>query len=317
MRENEIELLTAYVDGELSDPERMQTLQLLHDSSEARGTLWQLLEAAHALKQLPPKKLPADFANKIVEILERQPGVSPTAEPVRPSAGKKREIKVYFESRIAILWAVAACLLLAVGGLLALFLLPREQVQIAEDLPQEIQIAKDPPQEKENPPPIPAAGYAFRDLKDDPEKRAKLTQDLAKENLSRLDVTVHDSGQAIKKARDVFKKKRIELIVAPDAQASLDQGKKADYRILVENLPPAELAGILGGLGADQSSADIFDRVQVLAMTAEERNISLVLSESKPNSSSRFLNPWSFSILCPALPRGSCSYGSGRLSVLG
>ena len=271
MQEHEIELLTAFVDGELSEPERTQALQLLHDSSEARGTLWQLQEAAHALKQLPTKKLPADFANKIVETLERQAGAAFTTSPVREPARKRT---------IVIRWAMAACLLLAVGGLLAFFFRPREQVQIAQNSPL----------------PTPAAGYAFRDLSDNTE-REKLAKDLAKENFSRLDVTVHDTGQAIKKMQEVFKMNRIELVVAPAVRGSLNEGKKEDFRILVENLSPKELAGILGDLGEDSSSASIFDNVQVLVMTSEDRihlagslgiNTEKLFKESQEEEFSKF-----------------------------
>jgi hypothetical protein len=74
------ELLTAYVDGDLSARQRRAVLKLLHRSSEARLLLKELQENAHALQNLPARKLNPDFADSVlreIQVRGLQPGVAP------------------------------------------------------------------------------------------------------------------------------------------------------------------------------------------------------------------------------------------------
>src|SRR5579864_510595 len=81
--EDAIQLVTGFVDGELSARERNAALRLLHESAEARELLMQLQENAHRIKQLRRRKLDAGFAAEVVQIItERQ--IKP--ERARPAA---------------------------------------------------------------------------------------------------------------------------------------------------------------------------------------------------------------------------------------
>jgi hypothetical protein len=101
------ELLTAYVDGELSTRQRKAVLRLLHKSAEARTLLRQLQANADALRNLPRRTLGPDFPGQVLASIAQR-GLLPAGKGVvqlRPAhwptwAG----------------WAAAAALLLSVSA---------------------------------------------------------------------------------------------------------------------------------------------------------------------------------------------------------
>jgi len=67
------QLLTAYVDGELSSRQRRHVARLLHRSPEARQLLRQLQADSHVLRQLPRPPLPSDLTSPVLRsIAERR-----------------------------------------------------------------------------------------------------------------------------------------------------------------------------------------------------------------------------------------------------
>src|SRR5579884_730079 len=67
------ELLTAYLDGELSAREREAVERLLERSPEARAQLQQLQEGANALRALPRHRPRRDLAEPVLHaIVERR-----------------------------------------------------------------------------------------------------------------------------------------------------------------------------------------------------------------------------------------------------
>jgi hypothetical protein len=102
------QLLTAYVDGEITNRQRRHVARLLHRSPEARQLLQQLQQDARSLRQLPYPQLPVDLTGSVLHtIAERRltPGrrrvarVSPAASWAGPLAA----------------WAAAAAILLILG----------------------------------------------------------------------------------------------------------------------------------------------------------------------------------------------------------
>jgi hypothetical protein len=79
------ELLTAYVDGELTARQRRHAERLLRQSGEARELLRRLQEDARALRELPPVRPPADLSEAVLRgIAERRltPARRRAARPV-------------------------------------------------------------------------------------------------------------------------------------------------------------------------------------------------------------------------------------------
>src|ERR1700677_3283826 len=97
MNERNIELLTAFIDGEVTRREHIATLRLLNQSSEARKMLWQIQESSQIVKQLPAKTLPADFSTKIVDTLKKTAALPRPAEPAVPApirAGSRVPVRI-------------------------------------------------------------------------------------------------------------------------------------------------------------------------------------------------------------------------------
>src|SRR6266702_1244715 len=88
LSDNAIQLLTGFVDGELSPRQHKAALRLLHNSAEARQLLLQLQENAHKVKQLPRRKLDAGFAREVV-LLVAERDVKPVL-PLRNAALRLR-----------------------------------------------------------------------------------------------------------------------------------------------------------------------------------------------------------------------------------
>ena len=76
------QLLTAYVDGELSARQQRAVLRLLNRSAEARAVLRQLQEDTDRLRQLPRKQLAPDFAAQVLLAINEQ-GIHPAPRPRR------------------------------------------------------------------------------------------------------------------------------------------------------------------------------------------------------------------------------------------
>ncbi len=102
------QLLTAYVDGELSSRQRRHVVRLLHRSAEARQLLEQLKADARALRQLPPPPLPADFTDPVLRLIAER-NVTPHQRRILQAASTPIWIGPLTS------WAVAAAVLLTLG----------------------------------------------------------------------------------------------------------------------------------------------------------------------------------------------------------
>ncbi|HEY7329729.1 MAG TPA: hypothetical protein VH592_18995 [Gemmataceae bacterium] len=102
------QLLTAYVDGELTSRQRRHVVRLLHRSPEARQFLQQLKADSRALGDLPRPSLPVDFSAPVLRLIGER-NLSP---------GRIRIVK--FASPTPwmgpiLSWAAAAAVLLILG----------------------------------------------------------------------------------------------------------------------------------------------------------------------------------------------------------
>lgn len=117
--ERERELLTAYIDGELSNRQRRTLTKLLRRSPEARKLLKEMQTDSDELRALAPAHLKQDLSDSVLMLIaqrhlqrpqpQTQPAVAPPAVPVTPG-----------RSWPYVLLA-AAMLLAVVGGSFVLF----------------------------------------------------------------------------------------------------------------------------------------------------------------------------------------------------
>lgn len=244
----DLQLLTAFVDGELSRRQRKAALSLLNRSSEARAVLQDLQENAHRLKILPYKRLPSEFAGQVLQAIQAQ-GTTPA--PLEEPAPVVRRMPRWVSYSMA-----AAILLVAFG--LGLYLVGpgSDQTPLASNTNQGTQ-------KKE------AFKVAFADLRAE-SKRATLTEELKKEKSLHLDVAVTDQAQAVMRLKEVLQQTDIGLIVEPGVQAQIAKGQ-GDLLVYLENVRPEEVSEILGQLGAESKKTSTFESVQVAALSAEDR----------------------------------------------
>lgn len=91
------ELLSAYLDGELSEEERARVEQLLAEQPEARQLLDELRALSGGFEALPKHRLEVDFASRVLRAAEREmlagdpPGEMPAASP-RSAASSSSEV---------------------------------------------------------------------------------------------------------------------------------------------------------------------------------------------------------------------------------
>src|SRR5438128_59955 len=93
------QLLTAYVDGELSARQQRIVQRLLRRCPEARQLLDRLLADASALRALPPPPLGADLSFAVVGAI--------TARRLTPRPGRKRPAAAGFPGWVGLAAAAA------------------------------------------------------------------------------------------------------------------------------------------------------------------------------------------------------------------
>src|SRR5262245_55613098 len=98
LSEQVIELLTGYVDGELSQRQRKAVMRLLNKSSEAREILRQLQENAHQLKQLPFHKVQPSLVDEVMQAIAEQQA---QPRPAAPPHGARRRWLPYLAASLA------------------------------------------------------------------------------------------------------------------------------------------------------------------------------------------------------------------------
>jgi hypothetical protein len=102
------QILTAYVDGELSARQRRHAERLLRESEEARALLRQLQEDADALRALPPVRPPADLTDAVLRgIAERR---------LSPSCRRAARTVAHYPEWAGLAAAAAVLLVLGVGS---------------------------------------------------------------------------------------------------------------------------------------------------------------------------------------------------------
>jgi hypothetical protein len=322
-----IQLLTGYVDGELSSRQRKSVLRLLHESSEARDLLLQLQDNAHKIKQLPHRKLDPGFAVETVQLIAQRNGKP--ERPYRPAAMRLRWLPYAVAAAAAVVLFVAT-----LGGAL--------YVAFHADAAPDNGFAKgdgdEPPPVQPNvgkvkpivePGPVPAprkvanpliakvtegvySQYAavippdrqhsvsFNDLKSDGHAADKFVSEIKKNGALQLDVTVRSNPLAVDRLKSVLAKIGVKLVVDPASGALLKKGAgKTAFLVYAENVSHAELTKILKELATDeQKAAATFDKVAVAALSTQDHQLVASLFGIDPTTRS----PGDLNIQGPKVP---------------
>jgi anti-sigma factor RsiW len=108
------DLLSAYLDGELSPADQRRVEQALNDSAELQVTCRDFREIGAALRSLPREQLPADFSSGVMQGIERRMLLAANKQSARSELGSGS----WFHSRSGRLTTAVAC----AAGLAAMLL---------------------------------------------------------------------------------------------------------------------------------------------------------------------------------------------------
>jgi len=290
------ELLTAFVDGELSQRQRKAALGLLQRSSEARELLRELQENAHKLKQMPRHKVEPSLVDEILRAIAEQKAqpAQPVAKPIR-----RRRWMPY------VVASLAASLLIAVIGVAywkSMSEWDNKGVNIVK-IPEPKQEPTPEPEEPVTPklkvtnpllaqitegtfkdfgaPIIDARVFVakFSDLKKDGAASGQLTLELNKGRTVQLDITVKNNKLAIERLQATLQENFINIAIDPTAKKSLAAAKQAktEYWVYAENLTSDEVTKLMSELSrADTSSmggsvASPYEKVTVTPLASTEK----------------------------------------------
>jgi hypothetical protein len=261
LSERDLELLSAFVDGELSRRERKAVLRLLNRSSEARSVLQDFQEAAHRFQELPARHLGKDFAEQVLHALPKQ-----AQQPIQ----ERRKITIRRWPRWAN-YAAAAAIVLAVGiSILWTNQRPGIEPVAKNNAATAIEVGE-------------TFQARFQELAEKP-KQQMLAKQIQKEKAVHLAITVHNNAVAVTQLQTVLISQGIQVIVDGRAEAKLKNtaSKNIEYMVYAENVRTEELETILRQL-ADVANFqrgidNPFESFVLTAMTAPHRqNLSGLL----------------------------------------
>lgn len=94
------ELLSAYLDGEVTPEEKLSVQQLLEEKPELQERLSELSEISQNVRELPRESAPNDFAQSILDNLEPQVARKPASSQIAPA--KRSLIRQWSSSLVAV-----------------------------------------------------------------------------------------------------------------------------------------------------------------------------------------------------------------------
>jgi len=317
LSESMIQLLTAFVDGEMNPRQREEVMRLLNKSAEAREMLRQLQENAHKVKMLPHRKVEPSLVDEIVEaIAERK------AQP-KPVLVARRRWMPYLAA------SLAASLLMGTIGVVYWRVLYDgdksnkidEPVIVQNDKKPEPKVIPDPlpTPKKQNPllammsnmteaivrdtgapvPPEKHFAASFRDLDKAGKATSQFVHELNRGKSVQLDITVKNNADAMKRLQAVLKHHEIKLVTDPSAKKKLDDKNQAkvEYLVYAENLTSGELAKLVNelsesyvvpaGLNNQKSVQSPYQKMTVLPLAADEKQTLAKLLGVDPSALER------------------------------
>lgn len=231
------QLLTAYVDGRLSQRHREEVQRLLEKSPAARVLLRQLQDNIQRLQDLPRHALGPEFAAQVMSRIEveQQPAPVPSVPSFEPSSKP-----LPLPNWIGL--AVAAALLLAVTATSYFY----NSWKKTPDLEPERSLTL-----------VDFDRAAFQD-------QLALELKKGKGKGVHLDLTYQDGPQAVERLRLAFEQNGIKLLPGP-------LNGSGDLLVFAENISADELGGIVSQLSAEEQKSHQFDVPQFQPFTDKER----------------------------------------------
>ncbi|MBL8796214.1 MAG: zf-HC2 domain-containing protein, partial [Planctomycetia bacterium] len=304
------QLLTAYVDGELSARERRAVGRLLRKSPEARAMLHQMKQDSMVLRKLPRKKTQLDLSGSVMGTISLRNIQLPKIENPVPLSPKPVVRRRPFWLKVT-----AAAVLLCAVGLASYFVVsfvlhgsghatapeptnpddPRHRQGNSEaDVPAPVitvlhepegsPVGKNdrnderlrlghirPPAFVQSTPRLMQI-LPLRDLEQTSRLNA-LTQEFSQDDATRLDLfCLTDTSRALERLQAVFKANNVNLRIDGYAQARMKQKLKTNLAIYSEELTPEELAALLHQLATDDKKPGNgnFDKLTVTPTTPPE-----------------------------------------------
>jgi len=261
-----LQLLTAFVDGEISSRERKHVERLLRKSLKARTLVRLLQDDSRGVRDLTRLKLGPDFSMKVMRTIAQgriRTNLSPRPAPAPPP------------------WvgmAVAASVLVLISAASYWYFAPRLGVRV--EGPSLVHRQPDPfaregPFGRFGPG---AISLAASELAAEA-TRTRLATELRKDSAYHVDLAVQDNARAVEHLTAALRHSGFKVLMASGTQKSLKQQQsKTSYVLFAENLRPEELAAILQQLGSSPRKEAkgnrqdvVVQQVLVGAMTPEDR----------------------------------------------
>lgn len=282
-----VELLSAFVDGEVSARQRRAVLRLVRKSTEARRLLREMQEDARRLRQLPRRPSEPEFELRLLNAFAEQES---QAQPPPPPVPEPYSLPLWLGV------AAAAAVLFAVSIGSYLFFanrslghraspsvahqvkptpdsagehLPPQSPHLVEPellarTPRSMEEPNRDPRVFANPRPVPKRELfkpvevkgpmlvMLHDLDQD-KPREQLCDELKKSKAVRLDLPCREStSRAVKRLQAVLEGRGTGMMVDQVAQVRLNYGQaKTNYVVYLEDITMEELAGVLHQLGLE------------------------------------------------------------------
>ena len=249
------QLLTAFIDRELSQRQRKAVMRLLHKSSEAREMLRQLQENAHKLKQLPRRKIEPSLVDEILQAIAELP-----APPKQPAVKVARRRWLPY-----VVASMAAALLIGALGIIYWKTMTEPGGMKNEALVKQGPPAPPSPKvPKVHPmlapivegtflefskqvPVDPVFSAKFSELQDG-RKSWQFAREVNREKAIQFDITVKRNKSAMLLLTQVLRGRGIMFVKDKSADNVLDDNK-VQYLVYAENLTSDEVTKLMGELG--------------------------------------------------------------------
>jgi anti-sigma factor RsiW len=287
LSEKTLQLLTAFVDGELSPPRRKLAARVMQISSEARQVVKELQQNAHRIHQLPMRTLDPEFAEQVVRIIRHRNGIlvphdevvheaeeRPATLPMKPT--RRRYSKgVRFAAAAAVLLAASAGVYLVtrspetVNNMVAANGEDKHQTPSADHGPAIAALVEGTSGAFGTPVPAERAGkqFAFTELKEE-KAVAELAKTIGAAKAVHLEVAVKDRAQAVQQLDKALRGQNIKLLVDRVAEKKLnDPAVRTEYVLYAENVTPTELTALLGSLAEGRT----FETMTVSTATGDDQ----------------------------------------------